>query len=126
MLRTPKPKGVPSHQRHPSIGQMEQDRINLIRNARQGNERHKEPLPSSKRVAIAFYGLTRSLTYTIRSMQQNVLQPLQKAGIFFDIYLHTYNLTTLTNRRSGENLQALNATEWKLLDPDFVSVTSQV
>lgn len=41
-----------------------------------------------------------------------------------DVFLHTYDLTHLTNTRVGEDAE-LNTTEWKLLAPYDVSITSQ-
>jgi hypothetical protein len=79
-----------------------------------------------KRVALAFYGLTRSLEYTVDSIKQNVMAPLTAAGIEYDVYLHTYDLQVIDNERSGEQAQHLNTTEWQLLQPDFVTISSQV
>ena len=36
--------------------------------------------PSRKRVAVNFFGLTRSLTYTHESIQRNLLGPIRHAG----------------------------------------------
>lgn len=79
----------------------------------------------TKRVALAFYGLTRSLSYTIDSIRSNIMRPLTEAGYTYDVYLHTYDLQNLANERSGE-ANPLNTTEWKLLKPDFHKITSQV
>jgi hypothetical protein len=78
-----------------------------------------------KKVALAFYGLTRSLQYTIDSIRENVMDKLTAAGYDYDVYLHTYDLAGLQNARSGES-DRLNTTEWQLLDPDYVEVTNQV
>lgn len=79
----------------------------------------------TKRVALAFYGLTRSLKYTIDSIMLNVMDQLTQAGYEYDVYLHTYDLKSLNNIRSGET-GALNTTEWKLLSPDYVQIDNQV
>ena len=79
----------------------------------------------TKRVALAFYGLTRSLKYTIDSIKLNVMDQLKEAGYEYDVYLHTYDLKSLSNIRSGET-GALNTTEWKLLTPDYVQIDDQV
>lgn len=78
-----------------------------------------------KRVAIAFYGLTRSLKYTIQSIRENVFEKLTEGGFEYHVYLHTYSLEKTERTRSGESA-SLNKTEWKLLDADFHKVTSQV
>lgn len=69
--------------------------------------------------------MTRSLQYTISSIQKNVFDKLEEAGFEYHVYLHTYNLDRLESTRSGTS-SALNKTEWKLLNPDFHSVTKQV
>ena len=78
----------------------------------------------TKHVALAFYGLTRSLGYTIDSIRQNIFGPLSEAGYTYDVYLHTYDLQHLANARTGE-AAALNTSEWQLLQPDFYKVTRQ-
>jgi hypothetical protein len=77
------------------------------------------------KIAICFFGLTRSLKYTLSSIQTNVLNILSKNNIAYHIYLHTYNLEYLTNERSGEYNVKLNINEWKLLKPDFYKITNQ-
>lgn len=78
-----------------------------------------------RRVALCFFGLTRSLTLTIESIQTNLINVIQDAGYEVDVYLHTYSdVDRLRNPRSGEDV-ALNSTEWKLLDPVATSFTSQ-
>lgn len=78
-----------------------------------------------KRVALAFYGLTRSLHYTIDSIRDNIFAPLKEAGYEYDVFLHTYDLARLEGRRSRESA-VLNTTEWRLLQPDYVEVANQV
>jgi hypothetical protein len=53
------------------------------------------------------------------------MDQLTNAGYDYDVYLHTYDLKSLSNMRSGETGE-LNTTEWKLLSPDYVQVDSQV
>tara|TARA_B100000902_G_scaffold226247_1_gene214793 strand:+ start:10334 stop:11302 length:969 start_codon:yes stop_codon:yes gene_type:complete len=54
-------------------------------------------------VTIIFYGLTRSLKKTIKSLKKNIFKPLSDQNIPFQIYIHTYDLKELSNERSGEN-----------------------
>lgn len=77
-------------------------------------------------MAFAFYGLTRSLEFTIDSIQRNVLGPVRAAGHAVDVFVHTYSETEITNARSHEEGATLNATEWQLLEPAAHSVTDQV
>ena len=44
----------------------------------------------SKHVALAFFGLTRSLKYTLESIERNIFDVLTDSGHTFDILLHTY------------------------------------
>ena len=76
-------------------------------------------------IAICFFGLTRSLKWTHQSIQNNILNILQKRGMKYHIYLHTFNLKELTCRRSQETKVKLDEHEWKLLQPDAVQIDSQ-
>jgi hypothetical protein len=76
-----------------------------------------------KRVALCFWGLTRSLKYTIDSIQKNILHPLRNNTV--DIYLHTYRFTSpYINKRSKENGK-LDFDEYRLLQPDFLLIEDQ-
>ena len=78
-----------------------------------------------KKVAICFFGLTRSLKKTIHSIESNIFQILINHNIEYDIYLHTYDITLLTNSRSNEYNCKLDTDEWKLLKPNYYSITNQ-
>lgn len=69
------------------------------------------------KVAIIFFGLTRNLKNTFRSIRQYVFIPLASQKINYDIYLHTYNLSSITNLRSHEYDIPLDNDEWKMLSP---------
>ncbi len=43
-----------------------------------------------KRVALCFWGLTRSLNFTVDSLRENILSILEKNGVKYDIFMHTY------------------------------------
>lgn len=47
---------------------------------------------SKKRVAIIFYGLTRTLKRTIEAYHENVFKVLSENSIEYDIFVHTYKL----------------------------------
>ena len=79
----------------------------------------------NKRICICFYGLVRSLKYTIHSIHNNIIRELIKNCYYINIYLHTYDLYVINNKRSNEKNIKLNVNEYKLLEPDFVSITSQ-
>lgn len=71
------------------------------------------------RVAICFFGLTRSLKYTLPSIEKYIFDPLKNNGIKYSIFLHTYKMNeSYTNPRAGETNIHLDSTEYKLLKPD--------
>jgi hypothetical protein len=74
------------------------------------------------KIALCFWGLCRSTEHTIESIEECILKPLKKAGISYDIYLHTYTLyRSYTNIRSKEYNLHLKNTLWKLLNPkDYI------
>ena len=43
-------------------------------------------LTNKKKVAIGFFGITRSLKYTIDSIKTNILDALTKNNINYDLY----------------------------------------
>lgn len=66
-------------------------------------------------VAICFFGLSRSLPYTVDSLKKNLFDVLTKNNIQYDIFVHTYTLATLTNKRSGEQNVPIRSDEFHLL-----------
>lgn len=78
------------------------------------------------RIALGFWGLTRSLKYTVASIEQHILHVLKRANIDYTIFLHTYSFSSeYTNTRTGEIGIQLDFTEYTLLHPDFVQVDNQ-
>jgi len=78
------------------------------------------------KVALCFWGLCRSTDLTIQSIQTCIFQPLQDAGIQYDIYLHTYALyRPYSNPRAKEEKLQLKNTAWKLLQPTHKIVEDQ-
>mmetsp|Transcript_35231 Transcript_35231/g.83559 ORF Transcript_35231/g.83559 Transcript_35231/m.83559 type:complete len:291 (+) Transcript_35231:108-980(+) len=72
----------------------------------------------SPRVAVCFFGLTRSLRkFTFGSIQRYLLNQLSVQGYFYDVYVHTFNITTITNSRSREYNTKLDPEEFVLLNP---------
>jgi hypothetical protein len=78
------------------------------------------------KIALAFWGLTRSLKHTINSIRENILNVLNKNNIKYHIFMHTYKLNTLyTNTRSREFNIHLNNNEYILLKPHFIKIDDQ-
>ena len=70
------------------------------------------------RVAICFWGLTRSLQYTLPSIKKFIFKPLNDANIEYDIFLHTYTLNhEYSNPRAKEYNIRLDNDLFKLLEP---------
>jgi len=74
-----------------------------------------------KKVAIIFFGLTRSLEKNIDSMKENLFNELDKNSIQYDIFIHTYKIYgEYINERAGENTENYkNEDVEKLLEPKF-------
>lgn len=77
------------------------------------------------KVCICYYGLTRSLKYTLDSINKNIFDILKLNNIKYDIYLHTYDLEVLTNLRSGEFNCILDKNEYKLLNAKKYIIENQ-
>jgi hypothetical protein len=79
------------------------------------------------RVAIGFFGITRSLKYTIKSIDENILDIFNKNNIKYDIYIHTYHLTNYKNVRTSEviNNADINNEEYKLLNANYIEIDDQ-
>lgn len=80
------------------------------------------------KVALAFFGITRSLTFTIESIQQQILKVFDDNDIIYDIFVHTYKLTSnYINKRTKEMMDSnkINNDEYKLLNPTHFQIDDQ-
>jgi hypothetical protein len=78
------------------------------------------------KVAICFWGLTRSLKYTIHSIRAKILKQLDDKNIEYKIFLHTYVFdSAYNNPRANEHNIKLDFDEYKLLNPDYVEIDNQ-
>ena len=89
------------------------------------NDNEEIKIDLNNKICICFYGLTRSLKITINSIQENILKVLIKNNYYFDIYLHTYNLKYINNKRSNEKNIKLDTEEYKLLHCDYFKIDNQ-
>ena len=76
-------------------------------------------------VCVAFYGLTRSLRLTHSSIEEFLLEPLRAHAQRLSVFVHTYNLSEITNKRSQEQNARLNHSEFHLLRPTRFKVGDQ-
>jgi len=72
------------------------------------------------KICLLFFGITRSLHFTIDSIRQNIISPARKLGDV-SILCHFFQLDQLINQRSREN-GTLDPEEYKLLRPDWISL----
>lgn len=78
------------------------------------------------KIALCFWGLTRSLKHTIQSIRENILKPLEENEIEYTIFLHTYQFQSpYINPRANEVNVKLDFNEYSLLRPDFVQIDDQ-
>ena len=77
------------------------------------------------KIAFAFWGITRSLKYTIESINKKIFHSFQKNKIEYSIFMHTYNLNTYTNTRTNEYVENVDNNEYKLLNPNYIHVDEQ-
>ena len=72
------------------------------------------------RIAICFFGITRSLTHTIASIEENILAPARELGEV-RIFAHFFRQATIDNPRSSEK-GALRQDEHELLPLDWLQL----
>lgn len=74
------------------------------------------------KIAIGFFGITRSLKYTIKSINNNIFNILKSNNIDYDTYIHSYILSSYSNIRSRESIEdgtTVDNEEYKLLNPQY-------
>jgi hypothetical protein len=72
------------------------------------------------KIAIGFFGITRSLKWTLPSIQENIIQPARQLGEV-KLFAHLYQQTHIANPRSGED-ELLDPEEYRLLECDEVTL----
>jgi hypothetical protein len=78
------------------------------------------------KIGLAFWGLTRSLKYTIKSINEKILNILNGNNIEYKIFMHTWFVSTLyNNKRANETNIILDNEEYKLLNPDHIEIHNQ-
>lgn len=82
-------------------------------------------LMHKRKVVLLFWGLTRSLKYTLNSIYTNVIKQLHLMNYIVCISIHTYMLDYLTNARSREKNLKLDKKEWAYLAPNYYKIEEQ-
>jgi hypothetical protein len=77
---------------------------------------------SKKRVAVLFYGLTRSLRDIYPNLRVNLFNELTNNNYEYDTFIHTYLLDNpYINKWSGETVTNYDNTSYKIVNPrDFI------
>lgn len=70
-----------------------------------------------QKIALCFFGLTRSLRYVYHETERFLIRSLEAEGYTVHKYLHTYSLYTLTNLRTGEMNASWGKNDFNLLGP---------
>ena len=87
---------------------------------------HKYVNADQRRVAICFWGIMRSLKFTLPSIKKYIFKPLDDAKIPYDVFLHTFNLNgDCTTTYSTECTLAIDKNEYKLLNPKESIIENQ-
>lgn len=73
---------------------------------------------NQQKIAICFFGITRSLKFTIDSIEECVLSPAREAGEV-KVFSHFFKQNQIHNRRSGE-IGMLDIDEHRLLASDWI------
>lgn len=78
------------------------------------------------KIALCFWGLTRSLKYTLYSIKKRILSVFKNNDIEYKIFIHTYKFDSeYINPRAEEFNIELDFEEYKLLKPDYIEIEDQ-
>jgi hypothetical protein len=78
------------------------------------------------KIAIIFFGLTRSLDVTYNSIKQNLFDVLTQHNINYNIYMHTYHIKgSYVNPWSHERCVRYDNTKHKILNPKYLLIDDQ-
>jgi hypothetical protein len=72
------------------------------------------------KLAICFFGLMRSLLYTKDSIRSHIFDVLSELDVEYDVFVHTFNQTSIFNPRSQEFDVTLRLHDWRFLHPSKI------
>lgn len=80
-------------------------------------------------VAVCFFGINRSLNYTIGSIRALIFEPLRRACLEPELYVHTYSLNATVHSRRTREGEGGRIGGWRemreLLEPAALDVSDQ-
>jgi hypothetical protein len=82
-----------------------------------------EPLP--KRVAICYWGLTRSTKKVYTTHFKMIFDQLENSNISYDIFMHTWELKGKQRVWDNELVTPIDYKEYELLQPDYYQIDKQ-
>jgi len=77
------------------------------------------------KVAVGFFGISRCGSKTFPTIQKYIFNALDEHNIDYDIFLHTYNISTINVPRNNEINIKVDPNEWKLLNPTKYIIEDQ-
>ena len=79
-----------------------------------------------KKVAVLFFGLTRTLCKTYDNIKENIFDELTNNGYEYETFIHTYHLNNpYTNLYTGEKIYNYDNNSYKLLNPKEYIIENQ-
>jgi hypothetical protein len=115
-------------QKNKKIKQENKEKLNIEKNIEEiiketieeNIEEIKENEIPKRKIALIFWGLSRSLKYTLKSLQEKIFQVLKDNNFEYKTFFHTYFLKeSYTNKRANEKNIKLDNQEYQLLNPDY-------
>lgn len=78
------------------------------------------------KIALGFWGITRSLKFTYQSINEKIFKVLKKNNIDYDIFQHTYTINSIyKNKRAKEYCENYDNEEYKILKADYLEIDNQ-
>lgn len=78
-----------------------------------------------KRVAVCYWGLTRSVKQVYQTHDDNLFDQLILNGLEFDVFMHTWKMKGKQRVGTSEINTPIDYEEYKLLNPDFYHIDDQ-
>uniref|UniRef100_A0A6C0E2P7 Uncharacterized protein n=1 Tax=viral metagenome TaxID=1070528 RepID=A0A6C0E2P7_9ZZZZ len=78
------------------------------------------------KIALAFWGISRSLKYTIGSIQDKIINVLKSNQITYHVFMHTYKINKHKDNILSEEINIeYDNNDYKLLNPHFIEIEDE-